>query len=150
MPNQIPSNTRIAVIGQGYVGLPLAVEFGKFYPTVGFDIHQTRIKQLQQGVDLTQEMTAEQLAAAVKLKFSAELNEIQACNVYIVTVPTPIDANKKPDLSPLQSASKMLSGILKKGDVVIYESTVYPGCTEEDCVPLLEKGSGLKIGRAHV
>lgn len=147
MPNQIPSNTRIAVIGQGYVGLPLAVEFGKFYPTVGFDIHQTRIKQLQQGIDLTQEMTAEQLSSAVHLKFSAELNEIQDCNVYIVTVPTPIDANKKPDLSPLQSASRMLSGILKKGDVVIYESTVYPGCTEEDCVPLLEKGSGLKYNQ---
>ncbi len=137
------SKTKIAVIGQGYVGLPLAVEFGKLYPTVGFDINITRIEQLSQGLDLTQEMTAEQLQNSAQLKFSSALNDIAEANVYIVTVPTPIDANKKPDLSPLKGASKMLAQVLQKGDVVIYESTVYPGCTEEDCVPLLEQGSGL-------
>ncbi len=137
------TKTKIAVIGQGYVGLPLAVEFGKLYPTVGFDINTIRIEQLSQGIDLTQEMTAEQLQDSAQLKFSSALNDIAEANVYIVTVPTPIDANKKPDLSPLKGASKMLAQVLKKGDVVIYESTVYPGCTEEDCVPLLEQGSGL-------
>ncbi len=137
------TKTKIAVIGQGYVGLPLAVEFGKLYPTLGFDINTTRIEQLSQGIDLTQEMTAEQLQNSAQLKFSSALNDIADTNVYIVTVPTPIDANKNPDLSPLKGASKMLSEVLKKGDVVIYESTVYPGCTEEDCVPLLEQGSGL-------
>jgi UDP-N-acetyl-D-galactosamine dehydrogenase len=134
---------KIAVIGQGYVGLPLAVEFGKLYPTVGFDINTTRIQQLSQGIDLTQEMTAEQLQNSAQLKFSSALNDIADANVYIVTVPTPIDAHKKPDLSPLKGASKMLAQVLQKGDVVIYESTVYPGCTEEDCVPLLEQGSSL-------
>jgi UDP-N-acetyl-D-galactosamine dehydrogenase len=137
------TKTKIAVIGQGYVGLPLAVEFGKLYPTVGFDINTTRIEQLSQGIDLTQEMTAEQLQNSAQLKFSSALNDIADANVYIVTVPTPIDAHKKPDLSPLKGASKMLAQVLQKGDVVIYESTVYPGCTEEDCVPLLEQGSGL-------
>jgi UDP-N-acetyl-D-galactosamine dehydrogenase len=137
------TKTKIAVIGQGYVGLPLAVEFGKLYPTIGFDINTTRIEQLSQGIDLTQEMTAEQLQNSAQLKFSSVLNDIALANVYIVTVPTPIDAHKKPDLSPLKGASKMLAQVLQKGDVVIYESTVYPGCTEEDCVPLLEQGSGL-------
>jgi len=137
------TKTKIAVIGQGYVGLPLAVEFGKLYPTVGFDINTTRIEQLSQGIDLTQEMTAEQLRNSAQFKFSSALNDIADANVYIVTVPTPIDAHKKPDLSPLKGASKMLAQVLQKGDVVIYESTVYPGCTEEDCVPLLEQGSGL-------
>jgi UDP-N-acetyl-D-galactosamine dehydrogenase len=137
------TKTKIAVIGQGYVGLPLAAEFGKLYPTVGFDINTTRIEQLSQGIDLTQEMTAEQLQNNAQLKFSSIETDIADANVYIVTVPTPIDANKKPDLSPLKGASKMLAQVLKKGDVVIYESTVYPGCTEEDCVPLLEQGSGL-------
>jgi UDP-N-acetyl-D-galactosamine dehydrogenase len=137
------TKTKIAVIGQGYVGLPLAVEFGKLYPTVGFDINATRIEQLSQGIDLTQEMTAEQLQNSAQLKFSSALNDIADANVYIVTVPTPIDAHKKPDLFPLKGASKMLAQVLQKGDVVIYESTVYPGCTEEDCVPLLEQGSGL-------
>ncbi len=141
------TKTKIAVIGQGYVGLPLAVEFGKLYPTVGFDINTTRIQQLSQGVDLTQEMTAEQLQNSAQLKFSSALNDIADANVYIVTVPTPIDEHKKPDLSPLKGASKMLAQVLKKGDVVIYESTVYPGCTEEDCVPLLEQGSGLKYNQ---
>ncbi len=141
------TKTKIAVIGQGYVGLPLAVEFGKLYPTVGFDINTTRIEQLSQGIDLTQEMTAEQLQNTAQLKFSSTLKDIADANVYIVTVPTPIDAHKKPDLSPLKGASKMLAQVLKKGDVVIYESTVYPGCTEEDCVPLLEEGSGLKYNQ---
>ncbi len=136
-------NTKIAVIGQGYVGLPLAVEFGKHYPTLGFDINATRIEQLGNGIDLTQEMSAEQLTGSAHLKFSANTADLAQANVYIVTVPTPIDDNKKPDLSPLKGASKMLAQVLKKGDVVIYESTVYPGCTEEDCVPLLEQGSGL-------
>ena len=142
-PHNKPNQTRIAVIGQGYVGLPLAVEFGKFYPTVGFDIHQERIAQLQKGIDHTREMTAEQLTQSNNLKFSADLNDIKAFTVYIVTVPTAIDENKKPDLSPLKSASKMLGALLKQGDTVIYESTVYPGCTEEDCVPILEAQSGL-------
>ena len=138
------TNTKIAVIGQGYVGLPLAVEFGKHYPTLGFDINATRIEQLGNGIDLTQEMSVEQLKGSAHLKFSANTADLAQANVYIVTVPTPIDDNKKPDLSPLKGASKMLAQMLKKGDVVIYESTVYPGCTEEDCVPLLERGSGLK------
>lgn len=137
------NNTQIAVIGQGYVGLPLAVEFGKHYPTLGFDINAIRIEQLGNGMDLTQEMSAEQLTGSSHLKFSANSANLAQANVYIVTVPTPIDENKKPDLSPLKGASKMLAQVLKKGDVVIYESTVYPGCTEEDCVPLLEQGSGL-------
>jgi UDP-N-acetyl-D-galactosamine dehydrogenase len=141
------TNTKIAVIGQGYVGLPLAVEFGKHYPTLGFDINATRIEQLGNGIDLTQEMSAEQLKGSAHLKFSANTADLAQANVYIVTVPTPIDEHKKPDLSPLKGASKMLAQVLKKGDVVIYESTVYPGCTEEDCVPLLEQGSGLKYNQ---
>jgi UDP-N-acetyl-D-galactosamine dehydrogenase len=134
---------KIAVIGQGYVGLPLAVEFGKLYSTVGFDINATRIEQLKKGIDSTREMTAEQLRNSAQLKFSSVETDIVDANVYIVTVPTSIDAHKKPDLSPLKGASKMLAQVLQEGDVVIYESTVYPGCTEEDCVPLLEQGSGL-------
>ena len=141
------TNTKIAVIGQGYVGLPLAVEFGKCYPTLGFDINATRIEQLGNGIDLTQEMSAEQLKCSAHLKFSTNTADLAQANVYIVTVPTPIDEHKKPDLSPLKGASKMLAQVLKKGDVVIYESTVYPGCTEEDCVPLLEQGSGLKYNQ---
>jgi len=141
------TNTKIAVIGQGYVGLPLAVEFGKHYPTLGFDINATRIEQLGNGIDLTQEMSAEQLTGSSHVKFSANTADLSLANVYIVTVPTPIDEHKKPDLSPLKGASKMLAQVLKKGDVVIYESTVYPGCTEEDCVPLLEQGSGLKYNQ---
>ena len=134
---------KIAVIGQGYVGLPLAIEFGKKYPTIGFDINRSRIDELKKGVDHTNEATPEQLTSAKKLTFSATINDIKECNVYIVTVPTPIDEFKTPDLNPLRGASKMLGEILKKGDTVIYESTVYPGCTQEVCVPLLEKSSGL-------
>ena len=134
---------KIAVIGQGYVGLPLAIEFGKKYSTLGFDINQTRINELNKGVDHTNETTQEQLTSSKQLTFSANINDIKDCNIYIVTVPTPIDEFKTPDLNPLRGASKMLGKILKKGDIIIYESTVYPGCTEEVCVPLLEKSSGL-------
>ena len=133
----------IAVIGQGYVGLPLAIEFGKKYSTIGFDINRSRIDELKKGIDHTNEATPEQLTSAKKLTFSANINDIKECNIYIVTVPTPIDEFKTPDLNPLRGASKMLGEILKKGDTVIYESTVYPGCTQEVCVPLLEKSSGL-------
>ena len=134
---------KIAVIGQGYVGLPLAIEFGKKYQTLGFDINQARIDELKKGVDHTNEASPEQLRSAKQLTFSANINDIKDCNIYIVTVPTPIDEFKTPDLNLLRSASKMLGEILKKGDTVIYESTVYPGCTEEVCVPLLEKSSAL-------
>jgi UDP-N-acetyl-D-galactosamine dehydrogenase len=134
---------KIAIIGQGYVGLPLAIEFGKKYPTIGFDINKDRIYDLKKGIDFTNEATPEQLRSAKQLTFSANINDIKECNIYIVTVPTPIDEFKTPDLNPLRGASKMLGEILKKGDNVIYESTVYPGCTEEFCVPILEKESGL-------
>ena len=134
---------KIAVIGQGYVGLPLAIEFGKKYPTLGFDINQARIDELNKGADHTNEATPEQLRSAKQLTFSAKINDIKGCNIYIITVPTPIDEFKTPDLKPLRVASKMLGEVLKKGDTVIYESTVYPGCTEELCVPLLEQTSGL-------
>ena len=138
-------NPSIAIIGLGYVGFPLAVEFGKQYPTLGFDIDATRISELNRGYDRTQEVSDAQLKASAQLKFSSELTELAACNTFIVTVPTPIDHFKKPDLGPLLKASEMIGSVLKKGDVVIYESTVYPGCTEEDCVPVLEKRSGLKF-----
>jgi len=133
----------IAIIGQGYVGLPLAIEFGKKYPTIGFDINHSRIDELKNGIDHTNEASPEQLMSATKLTFSSSINDIKECNIYIVTVPTPIDEFKTPDLNPLKGASKMLGEILKKGDTVIYESTVYPGCTEEICVPILEKTSSL-------
>jgi len=138
-------NPSIAIIGLGYVGFPLAVEFGKLYPTLGFDIDITRISELNRGYDRTQEVSDVQLKASSRLKFSSELKDLAAYNTFIVTVPTPIDHFKKPDLGPLLKASEMIGHVLKKGDVVIYESTVYPGCTEEDCVPVLEKQSGLKF-----
>jgi UDP-N-acetyl-D-galactosamine dehydrogenase len=138
-------NPSIAIIGLGYVGFPLAVEFGKQYPTLGFDIDATRISELNRGYDRTQEVSDAQLKASAQLKFSSELTDLSACNTFIVTVPTPIDHFKKPDLGPLLKASEMIGKVLKKGDVVIYESTVYPGCTEEDCVPVLEQESGLKF-----
>ena len=138
-------NPSIAIIGLGYVGFPLAVEFGKQYPTLGFDIDATRISELNRGYDRTQEVSDAQLKASAQLKFSSELTDLAACNTFIVTVPTPIDHFKKPDLGPLLKASEMTGSVLKKGDVVIYESTVYPGCTEEDCVPVLERQSGLKF-----
>ncbi|HEX4240768.1 MAG TPA: Vi polysaccharide biosynthesis UDP-N-acetylglucosamine C-6 dehydrogenase TviB [Steroidobacteraceae bacterium] len=141
------SRRRIAVIGLGYVGLPLAVEFGKRYRTLGFDIDAARIKELAAGRDKTLEATREELESAVKLRFSARTGDLAACDVFIVTVPTPIDRYKRPDLRPLVEASATVGRALKKGDVVIYESTVYPGCTEEICVPVLEKASGLRFNR---
>ncbi len=134
---------KIGVIGLGYVGLPLAVEFGKQYEVTGFDINIHRVEELKAGIDKTGETNAETLLAANKLLFSSCVEDISSCTVFIVTVPTPIDQFKAPDLKPLLKASEMIGGILKKGDLVIYESTVYPGCTEEDCVPVLEKASGL-------
>ena len=133
----------IAVIGQGYVGLPLAIAFGKKYPTIGFDINHSRIDDLKNGFDHTNEASPQQLTSASKLTFSSSINDIKECNIYIVTVPTPIDEFKTPDLTLLKAASKMIGEILKKGDTVIYESTVYPGCTQEVCVPILEKTSSL-------
>ncbi|MDD9892033.1 MAG: Vi polysaccharide biosynthesis UDP-N-acetylglucosamine C-6 dehydrogenase TviB [Gammaproteobacteria bacterium] len=134
---------KLAIVGLGYVGLPLAVEFGKKRPVVGFDINQKRVEELQSGKDSTLEVEPEELLSANGLHFVGSANELAGCNCYIVTVPTPIDSAKKPDLRPLISASTMLGGFLKKGDVVIYESTVYPGATEEECVPVLEGTSGL-------
>lgn len=140
-------NTKIAIIGLGYVGLPLAVEFGKHYDTIGFDINATRIDELRAGHDHTLEVDATELAAASRLGFSGNLAEIEACNVYIVTVPTPIDSAKRPDLTPLVKASEALGRVIRQGDIVVYESTVYPGCTEEVCVPILERVSGLVYNR---
>jgi UDP-N-acetyl-D-glucosamine/UDP-N-acetyl-D-galactosamine dehydrogenase len=139
-------NIQITVVGLGYVGLPLAVELGKKYPTTGFDINASRIEELSKGHDRTREVTPEQLSDTKSLTFTTDISSgVQAGTptVYIVTVPTPIDQYKKPDLTPLISASKTVGKVLKKNDVVIYESTVYPGCTEEDCVPILERESGL-------
>ena len=135
----------IAIIGLGYVGLPLAVEFGKKFPVVGFDIKEQRILELKKGLDITLQSTKEEIAAAGQLSFSSDIEAIKSCNIFIVTVPTPVDQNKHPDLSLLLAASNMVAQVLKKGDIVIYESTVYPGCTEEDCVPVLEAQSGLKF-----
>ncbi|WP_130618200.1 Vi polysaccharide biosynthesis UDP-N-acetylglucosamine C-6 dehydrogenase TviB [Dyella amyloliquefaciens] len=140
-------DTKLAIIGLGYVGLPLAVEFGRRYDTVGFDINRGRIEELRGGRDSTLEVNSEELAEAKRLRFSSELADIADRNVYIVTVPTPIDSAKRPDLTPLMRASEALSKVLKRGDTVVYESTVYPGCTEEVCVPILEKGSGLVFNR---
>jgi UDP-N-acetyl-D-glucosamine/UDP-N-acetyl-D-galactosamine dehydrogenase len=140
-----PENIKIAIIGLGYVGLPLAVEFGKKTPTVGFDINQERVAQLSAGNDTTLECSREELKEANRLSYSSELNEISDCTTYIITVPTPIDKNNQPDLTPLEKASETVGKILSKNDVVIYESTVYPGVTEEICVPILEKISGLKF-----
>ena len=133
----------IAVIGQGYVGLPLAIEFGKNWPVVGFDINKNRIEELKLGFDGTKEANKAQIKSAKQLRFSYNIDEISKCNVYVVTVPTPIDKYKTPDLRPLKKASEMLSKIIKPKDIVIYESTVFPGCTEEVCVPILESGSKL-------
>ncbi|MDH5256548.1 MAG: nucleotide sugar dehydrogenase, partial [Gammaproteobacteria bacterium] len=138
-------NTHIGILGLGYVGLPLAVEFGKKFPTTGFDINKPRVEELKSGKDSTLEVEPDELATADKLTYTANKDDLKACNVYIVTVPTPIDNYKRPDLSPLYGASRMLADVISKGDVVIFESTVYPGATEEDCVPLIEAGSGLKF-----
>lgn len=136
---------QIAIIGLGYVGVPLAVEFGKLFPTTGFDINANRVLQLANGIDSTNEVSAAELNASTKLRFTNKPETLTQCNVFIVTVPTPIDHHKRPDLSPLRSASNTIGQALKKGDVVIYESTVYPGCTEEICVPILEAVSGLRF-----
>jgi len=137
----------IAIIGLGYVGLPLAVAFARHYPVIGFDIDSRRISELQQGRDRTREVKAEELAAASEMRFTAELQQINQATVYIVTVPTPVDAHRRPDLRPLISASRTVGQVLKRGDIVIYESTVYPGATEEDCVPVLERESGLRFNQ---
>lgn len=137
------SSTKIGIIGLGYVGLPLAVAFGNKYPVVGFDVKEERIGQLAKGIDVTREVEKEELLASEYLTFTAKNSDLSDCNVYIVTVPTPIDQFNKPDLDYLIKASTTVGGLLKKGDVVVYESTVYPGCTEEECVPILEKCSGL-------
>lgn len=136
---------QIGVIGLGYVGLPLAVEFGKKLPVVGFDINEERICELKKGYDRTREVDEDELSSASHLRFTADINELKEVNYFIVTVPTPVDEYKTPDLRPLQSASRTVGKVLKKNDIVIYESTVYPGCTEEICVPVLEKESGLKF-----
>jgi UDP-N-acetyl-D-galactosamine dehydrogenase len=138
---------RIGIVGLGYVGLPLAVEFGRHFQTVGFDIKKERIAALKAGRDSTLEVNKAELAAAHHLTFTTSLSDLRRCLVYVVTVPTPIDIHKRPDLGPLIGASKSVGQVLKKGDVVIYESTVYPGCTEEVCVPILERESGLVFNR---
>lgn len=138
------SDVRIGIIGLGYVGLPLAVEFGKKFPTVGFDINKARVAELSSGKDHTLECSSEELAAATALTFSTNLNDLNDCTVYIVTVPTPVDNSNRPDLTPLIKASETIGKVIKNGDVVIYESTVYPGATEEDCIPVIERVSGLK------
>jgi UDP-N-acetyl-D-galactosamine dehydrogenase len=138
---------RIGIVGLGYVGLPLAVEFGKKYPTVGFDIKEDRIAELSKGVDSTLESSSEELAEATKLTLSSNSVDLESCNFYIVTVPTPIGDSNRPLLTPLKSASKILGRVIKKGDVVVYESTVYPGATEEFCVPILEEKSGLRMNK---
>jgi UDP-N-acetyl-D-glucosamine/UDP-N-acetyl-D-galactosamine dehydrogenase len=136
---------RLAVVGLGYVGLPLALEFGKQFDTVGFDIDAARVAQLRAGTDRTGEASSAELAAASRLRYATELDALRGCNVYIVTVPTPVDAHKRPDFTPLVRASAAIGSVLQRGDVVIYESTVYPGATEEICVPELERASGMRF-----
>ena len=138
---------KIGIIGLGYVGLPLAVEFGKVLSVVGFDINKERINELKKGIDRTREVERDELKGSSKLTFSSNVEDLKEVNYFIVTVPTPIDAFKNPDLRPLEGASKTVGGVLKKNDIVIYESTVYPGCTEEICVPILERVSGLTFNK---
>lgn len=140
-------NINIAVIGQGYVGLPLAVEFGKKFKTIGFDINQLRIAELNSGLDSTLEVSSDELSESKNITFSSNIEDIHCCNVYIVTVPTPIDRYKKPDLTPLIKASEMLGKVVSKDDVIIYESTVYPGATEDDCIPVVERISGMTFNK---
>jgi UDP-N-acetyl-D-galactosamine dehydrogenase len=142
-PMQQLDKVKIGVIGLGYVGLPLAVEFGKRFPTLGFDIDASRVQELRAGTDRTLEVDKASLAQAGQLVYSGNLDDLRDCNVFVVTVPTPIDSAKRPDLTPLTRASETLGKVLKRGDLVVYESTVYPGCTEEVCVPILERISGL-------
>lgn len=139
-------HVRLGVVGLGYVGLPLAVEFGKHFDTFGFDISAERIEELRRGHDRTRELTAEEIAAAARLRYGTDPEALRDCNTFIVTVPTPVDEHKRPDFTPLLRASQAVGRVLKHGDVVIYESTVYPGATEEICVPELEKTSGLRFG----
>ena len=141
------NNKKIAIIGLGYVGLPLAVEFGKKRPVIGFDINQSRIDNLIKGIDTTLEITKQELKDAIHLNYTTRLDNITDCEIFIITVPTPIDKYKRPDLTPLEKSSELVGKILKKGDIVIYESTVYPGATEEVCVPILEKESGLEFNK---
>ena len=136
---------RICVLGLGYVGLPLAVEFSKQYQTIGFDINEARVEELKKGIDNTLELTSEQLSQPLKLSYSSSLQEIEESNIYIVTVPTPIDENNTPNLIPLEKASATIASVISKGDIVIYESTVYPGATEEVCIPIIEELSGLEF-----
>ena len=147
MPKFNLRNLKIGVVGLGYVGLPLAVEFGRRFSTIGFDIKAARVDELRRGHDSTLETTEEELASAGKLSYTTRLEDLKPCSVYIVTVPTPIDDYKRPDLTPLEKSSESVGKVLKKGDVVVYESTVYPGCTEEVCVPILERVSGLRFNR---
>ncbi|ACH65154.1 VI polysaccharide biosynthesis protein VipA/tviB [Aliivibrio fischeri MJ11] len=140
-------DSKIAIVGLGYVGLPLALEFGKKYQTIGYDLNERRISELKNNIDVTLECTTEEIKSSKNITFSFDIKDIENCNVYIVTVPTPITEFNQPDLGPLISASRSLGGILKSGDIVIYESTVYPGATEEVCVPELEKFSGLKYNK---
>lgn len=136
-------DTRIGIVGLGYVGLPLAAAFGRIFDTIGFDIDDRRIADLEAGIDRTQEIRGAELAEATRLTFTNDIETLRSCNIYVVAVPTPVDAANRPDLAPLEQASSMLARVLSRGDIVIYESTVYPGTTEEVCVPLLETGSGL-------
>ncbi|AMZ71904.1 MULTISPECIES: Vi polysaccharide biosynthesis UDP-N-acetylglucosamine C-6 dehydrogenase TviB [Pseudomonas] len=145
MNNQDFENVKLGIVGLGYVGLPLAVEFGKHYSVLGFDISERRIEELSGGRDSTLEVSEQELGEAKNLQFSTSVEKLSNCNIFIVTVPTPIDQYNNPDLTPLLKASETIGSVLKKGDVVIYESTVYPGATEEDCVPVLERVSGLKF-----
>ena len=139
--------TKIGIIGLGYVGLPLAVEFGKKYETIGFDVNSQRIKDLKSGNDTTLEIHSDEISGSKKLQFTSEASGIESCNIFIITVPTPIDVNKKPDLTPLIRASETVGKILKKDDLVVYESTVFPGATEEVCVPILEQNSSLVFNK---
>ena len=141
------NNARIGIIGLGYVGLPLAVEFGRQFNTVGLDINSARINELKRGVDSTREVEPERLAQATQLTVTDDPTDLADCTIYIITVPTPIDASKQPDLGPLISASTSVGRLLTKNDIVIYESTVYPGATEEVCVPILERESGLRFNQ---
>lgn len=141
------SDVKIGVVGLGYVGLPLAVAFAKRFPVLGFDINSSRIKQLETGVDSTLEISNSELVAAEALSFSCSEDDLKSCNTFVVTVPTPIDKFKRPDLTPLLRASEMLGRVIKKDDVIIYESTVYPGATEDDCIPVVEKLSGLSLNK---
>jgi UDP-N-acetyl-D-galactosamine dehydrogenase len=136
---------KLAVVGLGYVGLPLAVEFGRHFPTLGFDIKAKRVAELRAGTDSTLEVGSDELKTAHRLTYSTDVKDLRDCQVFIVTVPTPIDGYKRPDLTPIESASRLIGEVLKKGDVVVFESTVYPGCTEEIAVPILERSSGLKF-----